>query len=388
MRVASRVGDGCGQRRPSAISIAVWDGSGVSSLAAPEPSMRAVSLFYVYLRASRITAEDCRLSSMQYVVAASVVAFSAVVAASTLPACAQAQFPGKPVKFVIPFPGGGSNDVIARIAADKLQAKWGQPVVVENRTGAGGNIAAEYIAQAEPDGLTLMVSPPGPLAINKSLYRQLSYNPDDFVPITVLAAGTNLVVVRPDLAVGSVSELIALAKKKPGMLTYGSQGNGSTPHLTGNMFMNMTGTKIIHVPYRGENLVVNDMLGGHVDSFFGTIAPVIEQHRDGRLKVLAVTDVKRAVLLPDVPTTAEVGLPGFISTNWFAVAAPPKLPQALADRIAVDFIDVLKSPEVKAKYRVIGAEPVGATPAETADFIRHEAARWREVIVINHIQIE
>jgi len=320
-------------------------------------------------------------------VSLAVVVLSAIVGAmGALPAAAQ--FPTKPVKFVIPFPGGGSNDVTARIAADKLHTKWGQPVVVENRAGAGGNIAAEFVAQAEPDGLTLIVSPPGPLAINKSLYRQLAYNPDDFVPITVLAVGTNLVVVRPELGVGSVSELIALAKKKPGMLTYGSQGNGSTPHLTGNMFMNLTGTKLIHVPYRGENLVVNDMLGGHVDVFFGTIAPVQPFYRDGRLKVLAVADVRRATEVPDVPTAAEAGLPNFISTSWFAVVGPPRMPSVLAQRISVDFAEVLKLPDVQEKLRAIGTEPGGSSPADTAAFIKEETARWRDVIERNNIRIE
>src|SRR5262249_50460518 len=214
----------------------------------------------------------------------------AILAATALPARAQVPsgFPAKPVRFVVPFPGGGVNDVLARIAADKLTAKWGQPIVVENRTGAGGNIGADFAAQAEPDGHTLFIAPPGPLAINQSLYRALSYRPEDFVPVTVLAAVTNLIIVRPEIGVNSVTELIAFAKRSPGEVTYGSQGNGSTPHLTGSMFMTMTGVRMIHVPYRGENLVINDMLGGHVDVFFGNIAPVLPHYRDGKLKILAV----------------------------------------------------------------------------------------------------
>ncbi len=314
----------------------------------------------------------------------------AILAAAALPVRAQVPsgFPAKPVRFVVPFPGGGINDVLARIAADKLTAKWGQPIVVENKTGAGGNIGADFASQAEGDGHTLLITPPGPLAINQSLYRQLSYRPDDFVPITVLAAVTNLIIVRPDIGVNSVAELIALAKQNPDKIAYGSQGNGSTPHLTGSMFMTLTGVRMVHVPYRGENLVINDMLGGHVDVFFGNIAPALPHYRDGKLKVLAVADVKRAASIPDVPTAAEAGLPGFVSTSWFAVAGPPKMPPALTQRLAADFADVLNQPDVRTKYRSLGAEPGGTTPAETATFIAAETARWREVIVKNNIRIE
>jgi tripartite-type tricarboxylate transporter receptor subunit TctC len=314
----------------------------------------------------------------------------AILAVTALPARGQVAsgFPARPVRFVVPFPGGGINDVLARIAADKLTARWGQPIVVENKTGAGGNIGADFAAQAEGDGHTLFITPPGPLAINQSLYRQLSYRPDDFVPITVLAAVTNLIVVRPEIGVNSVAELIALAQQNPDKITFGSQGNGSTPHLTGSMFMTLTGVRMVHVPYRGENLVINDMLGGHVDVFFGNIAPALPHYRDGRLKVLAVADVKRAAAIPDVPTAAEAGLPGFVSTSWFAVAGPPKMSEALAQRLAADFADVLRLPDVQTKYRSFGAEPVGTTPAETAAFIAAETARWREVIIKNNIRIE
>jgi tripartite-type tricarboxylate transporter receptor subunit TctC len=313
-----------------------------------------------------------------------------ILTAAPAPAGAQAPtgFPVRPVKFLVPFPGGGINDVLARIAADKLTAKWGQPIVIENKTGAGGNIGADAAAQAEPDGYTLFVTAPGPLAINQSLYRALSYKPEDFVPITVLAAVTNLITVRPDIGVNSVAELIALARKNPGKVTYGSQGNGSTPHLNGSMFMTMTGVSLIHVPYRGENLVINDMLGGHVDVFFGNTAPVLPHYRDGKLKVLAVADVRRAATMPDVPTAAEAGLPGFVSTSWFAVAGPPRMTPALAGQISADFAEVLKMPDVQAKYRAVGAEPGGATTAETAAFIKAETARWREVIVKNDIRVD
>ena len=304
-----------------------------------------------------------------------------------VPAAAQTNFPVRPVRFIVPFPGGGINDVLARIAAEKLQAKWGQAIIVENKTGAGGSIGADAAFQADPDGYTLFVSAPGPLAINTSLYK-LSYRAEDFVPLTVLGSVPNLITVRSELGVDTVSALVARAKANPGKITYGSQGVGSTPNLNAVMFMNMTGTQFVHIPYRGETLVVNDMLGGHVDLFFGNISPVLPHYRDGKFKILAVADTARAPAIPDVPTTAEAGLPGFLTTAWFAAVGPPKLPDVLAQRIAADFIEVLKLPDVAARFRAIGTEPVGNPPAQTAAFIREEIARWREVIVRNNIQVE
>jgi tripartite-type tricarboxylate transporter receptor subunit TctC len=312
---------------------------------------------------------------------------SAAALALAAPASAQMNFPAKPVRLIVPFPGGGINDVLARVAAEKLQVKWGQPIIVENKTGAGGSIGADAAYQAEPDGYTLFVSAPGPLAINASLYK-LSYKPEEFVPLTVLGSVPNVITVRSDLGVDTVAALVARAKANPGKITYGSQGVGSTPNLNANMFMNMTGTQFVYVPYRGETLVVNDMLGGHVDLFFGNISPVLPHYRDGKFKILAVADTMRAPAIPDVPTSAEAGLPGFLTTAWFAAVGPPKLPDALAQRIAADFIDILKLPDVAARFRAIGTEPVGTQPAQTAAFIREEVARWREVIVRNNIQIE
>jgi tripartite-type tricarboxylate transporter receptor subunit TctC len=315
-------------------------------------------------------------------------AFSvSLVLASPAFAQAPAGFPVKPVRFVVPFPGGGANDVLARVAAEKLQVKWGQPIIIENKTGAGGSIGVDYAYHAEPDGYTLLVSAPGPIAINPSLYK-LGYRSEEFVPITVLASVPNLITVRADLGVDTVAALVKFAKANPGKLTYGSQEVGSTPNLNAVMFMNMTGTQFVHVPYRGETLVVNDMLGGHVDMFFGNISPVLPHYRVGKFNILAVADTMRAPAIPDVPTTAEAGLPGFLSTAWFAVMGPPKLPDALAARFAADFIEVVKMPDVAARYRAVGTEPVGSTPAQTGAFIREEIARWRDVIVRNNIQVE
>jgi tripartite-type tricarboxylate transporter receptor subunit TctC len=214
-----------------------------------------------------------------------------------LPSIAHAQGAFQPktaVKFIVPFPAGGINDVLARIAADKLQAKWGQPIIIEQKTGAGGNIGADLAAQAEPDGHTLFVSAPGPLAINQSLYKKLSYRPEDFVPITVLGSVPNVTIVKKELPANSLKELVEYIKSNPGKVVYGSQGNGATPHLTANMFMTMTGTNMVHVPYRGETLVLQDILGGHVDLFFGNVSAALALWRDGKIKVLAVLDKKRS----------------------------------------------------------------------------------------------
>jgi len=305
-----------------------------------------------------------------------------LLALAALPLFAQAQerFPSRTVKFIIPFPPGGINDVLARIIGDKLQAKWGQPVVIENKTGAGGNIGADVAYNAAPDGYTLMIAPPGPLSINQTLYKHLTYKPDEFVPLTVVGTVPNVALVRKELPVNTLAELTDYVKKNAGKVVFGSQGNGATPHLTANLFMTMTGTSMVHVPYRGETLVYQDMLGGRVDLFFGNVSGALALWRDGKIKALAVLDKKRAAQMPNVPTVAEAGMPDFISTTWFAAAAPPKLPTALQADIAKEMIDVLKMPEVQQKFRNLSVEPGGQSPAETAVFIKNESRRWGEVI--------
>jgi tripartite-type tricarboxylate transporter receptor subunit TctC len=311
-----------------------------------------------------------------------------LAAVASPPAQAQGAFPIKTVKFVVPFPAGGINDVLARIVADKLQARWSQPVIIEQKVGAAGNIGADVAAQAEPDGYTILVAPPGPLSINHSLYKKLSYKPEDFVPITVLGGVPNVAYVKKELPVSSLKELVEHVKKNQGKLVYGSQGVGATPHLTANMFMNLTGTQMVHVPYRGETLVFQDMLGGRVDVFFGNVSGGLALWRDGKVKALAVLDRKRAAQMPDVPTVAEAGMPEFVSVTWFAVAGPPKLPSALQQQIAIAFLDVLKMPDVQQKFRNIGVEPVGGSPADTAAFIKDETRRWGDVIRKNNISLD
>jgi tripartite-type tricarboxylate transporter receptor subunit TctC len=293
---------------------------------------------------------------------------------------AQAPYPNHTVKFLVPFPPGGINDVLARIIGDKLQAKWGQPIIIENKTGAGGNIGADYVFQQPPDGYTIFITPPGPLAINQTLYKHLTYKPEEFVPLTVVGAVPNIAIVRKEFPANTLAELVAYVKANPGKVVFGSQGNGATPHLTAKLFMTMTGTQMVHVPYRGETLVLQDMLGGHVDLFFGNVSSALALWRDGKVKVLAVLDRKRASQMPDVPTAAEAGMPDFISTSWFAAAGPPKLAPALQQQIAADMTEVLKLPDLQQKFRNVGVEPVGNATSEMAAFVKDESRRWGEVI--------
>ena len=323
---------------------------------------------------------------MKRILAAGAVGILAMLAASF--ACAQGTFPTRTVRFIVPFPGGGINDVLARIVGEKLQTRWGQPIVIENKTGAGGNIGAELAYQSEGDGYTLLLSPPGPLAVNQSLYKQLSYKPQEFVPITVVGSVPNVVIVRKELPLNSLKELIDYVKANPGKVTFGSQGNGATPHLTGMMFQGMTDTRMVHVPYRGENLVLNDMIGGHVDVFFGNLAAGGPPFRDGRVKILALADTHRSPMLPEIPTTAEAGLPGLVSTGWFALAAPPKTPPPLASEIAKAAVETIKMPDVQAKFRAASVEPVGNSPAEMAAFVAEESRRWSDIIKNNNIVVD
>ena len=242
------------------------------------------------------------------------------------PAVARGQlgeFPSRPVRVVVPFPAGGAADILTRSLVDQLRRVWPQNMVVENIPGAGGNIGAQAVARAEPDGHTLFASPPGPLVINRFLYRQLPFDPTQFVPITVMAKVPNLVVAGPKLVAPDLRALVALARSRQGELTFASQGNGSTSHLTGAMFEALTATKLVHVPYRGEAPALVDVVSGQVDMMFGNLTAALPQYQGGRLRILAVTDRERASVIPEVPTAAEAGIANFISAAWFALAAPP-----------------------------------------------------------------
>jgi tripartite-type tricarboxylate transporter receptor subunit TctC len=317
-----------------------------------------------------------------------VVCFAAVLFAATPLAHAQEDYPSKPVKMIVPYPAGGTADTLPRILGERLREKWGQPIVVENRSGAGGNIGAEAVARAEADGYTLLASPPAPIAVNQSLYKKLAFDPATLVPVTVMAAVPNVLVVHPSVTAKSVQELIAFAKANPRRLNYASQGSGTTSHLTANLFQSMANVELVHVPYKGTAPALTDLLGGQVDLMFDNLGSSLAHIRTGKLRALGVGSVKRVASLPDVPTIAESGLPKFQSVTWFAIMAPPKTPAAIVTRVSTAVSDVLKHPDVIKRFEELSAEPLGGTPAETAAFIQEEVVRWREVIRTAGVTVE
>jgi len=284
------------------------------------------------------------------------------------------------VRIIVPFPAGGSADLLPRIVGEKLAEKWGQPVVIENRPGAAGNIGADAVFKAEPDGYLLLSAPPPPLVINRLLYPKLSYDSTQFVPMTVIAAIPNVLLVHPKVGVGTVAEFIALVKNNPGKLNYASQGNGSTSHLTAELFKSMAGgLQITHVPYKGTAPALADLLAGHVEMMCDNLGVSLPHVRSGRLKALAVASSKRVAALPDIPTLAET-LPGFQAVAWFGIVGPPKTPAAIAEKVAASVREVLSFPDVQKRLAELSAEPMGLSPAETAAFMKLETERWGAVI--------
>jgi tripartite-type tricarboxylate transporter receptor subunit TctC len=295
--------------------------------------------------------------------------------------CAEAQdWPARTVRIIVPFPAGGSADLLPRVVAEKLSEKWGQPVIVENRPGAAGNIGADVVYRAEPDGYTLLSGPPPPLVINRLLYPKLTYDSSQFVPITVIGAIPNVLLVHPKTGVNTVQEFIALAKANPGRLNYASQGSGSTSHLTAELFKSMAGgLNITHVPYKGTAPALADLLAGQVEMMCDNLGVSLPHVKSGKLRALGVASTKRVPSLPDVPTLAET-LPGFESIAWFGIVAPPKTPAAIAQKVSAGVADALKLPDVQKRLAEFSAEPMGLTPAQTAEFMKRETERWGAVI--------
>jgi tripartite-type tricarboxylate transporter receptor subunit TctC len=265
------------------------------------------------------------------------------------------------------------------IAAEKLSARWGQPVIVENRPGAAGNIGADAVFRAEPDGYTLLSAPPPPLVINHNLYPKLNFDPTEFVPIVIMGRVPNALVVNPKFPPGNVAGVIAYAKSNPGKFTSATQGNGTTSHLTSELFQLMAGVKFQHVPYRGSAPALTDLVAGSVDLMFDNLGVSLALVKGGQLKLLAVATEKRMASLPDLPTIAET-LPGFESAAWFGIVAPPKTPQAIADKLSAAVREILKLADVQKRLADLSAEPIGMAPAEMARFMKADAARWREAI--------
>jgi tripartite-type tricarboxylate transporter receptor subunit TctC len=301
---------------------------------------------------------------------------------------AVADFPSHTVKLVVPAAGGSTTDTLARIVAEQLNRTWGKPVVVENISGGGMVVGATQVYRSAPDGYTLLVSPPSPITLNHLLYRDLSYDPLRFVPVALLAKVANVLVVRNDLPAGNVSELIAYGRANPGKLTYGSQGAGSTAHLSASQLEVLARISMVHVPYRGAVPALNDVIAGHIDMFFDTLTTSVPMYRGGKVKILAVGSAERSPVVPEVPTLAESGLPGFRSVTWFAVVAPPATPAALVDKINGDVVAILKRTDVAASLSALTLEPLIGSPADAARFFGEETRLWGKVITSAHVKAD
>lgn len=296
-------------------------------------------------------------------------------------------YPSKPLRFIVPYPAGGAVDILARAVGQKLTEAWGPPVVVDNRAGAGGMIGSELIAKAPPDGLTIGLAHAGPLAINPSLYKKLPYAPStDFSFITLMGRQENIVVVHPSLPVKSVRELIALAKARPGEIAIGSGGSGTGSHLAGEMFVSMTGAKLLHVPYKGNAPSVVALLAGEVQVMFPTILTVKPHIEAGRLRGLAVTTDRRTGAMPEIPTVAEAGVPGYESSIWFGVMGPAGIPGDIVRRLNSEIVRILGEPAFKEKFVSQGLDIETSTPEAFTKFIAAEQAKWARVIKAAGIQ--
>jgi tripartite-type tricarboxylate transporter receptor subunit TctC len=296
-------------------------------------------------------------------------------------------WPQKVIKIIVPNPPGGTADLLPRLLTEQLSARLGQPVIIENKVGAAGNIAAEFLFNAEPDGYTLMAAPPPSLSINVSLYPKLNYDPAKFVPITVLGTVPNALLVHPFLPAQNVTEFIAYAKANPDKVSYASQGNGSTAHLTAELFKMKTGVRLLHVPYKGDAPAMSDLLGGHVNCMFGNVAAASAHLRTGKLKVLAVTSPKRLDSMPDIPTMQEL-LPGVVAVTWFAMVAPPRTPTIISAKLSATVSEILRNPDIVKRYSEVGATTVGNSQDAMAAWMKEDTERWRAVIKAGGITVD
>jgi tripartite-type tricarboxylate transporter receptor subunit TctC len=318
--------------------------------------------------------------------------FLALIAALALlmpaaPTRAQDAFPTRPVKIVVPFPPGSGTDILARLLAANLARKWGSAVFVENIAGASGNVGAAEVARAAPDGTTLMLCPPGPITTNRFLFKDMGYDPSRWVVISWLASVPYVLAARNGLT-DNFAGLLALAKQSPNKLSYAMPGPGGTAQLSARQLEMLAGIKLLEVPYRGLGPAMNDVIGGHVDMMFDTITTSLPLRRAGRISILAVASPQRVEALPDVPTVAESGYPGYRSITWFGLVAPPGTPAALAEKLNRDVAEIIQSPDVASRLRDIQMEPVGSTRAEAVRFFADEAVLWGGIIKDANITLE
>lgn len=302
-------------------------------------------------------------------------------------AIAQA-FPTKPVKIVVPFPAGGTTDILARLLANELGRKWSQPVVVENRAGASGTIFSEQLAHMPADGYTLMLTATHHV-INPGLYKQLKYDTrTDFTPIAEVAAVPNVLVVNPGFKPRTVKELVEYAKANPGKVNFGSSGTGGANHLSGELFKSMAGVDMLHIPYKGAAPALNDVLGGQIPMMFDSVPGVLQQIRAGKLRALGVTSLKRSAALPNVPTIDEAGIKGFDSTAWFGLYAPGNMSVELKKKLSADVLEALQRPQVRSQIEEQGAEPGTMTQPQFAAFVNSELDKWAKVITEANVKID
>jgi tripartite-type tricarboxylate transporter receptor subunit TctC len=302
----------------------------------------------------------------------------ALALAFALPAWAN-EYPNKPIKIIVPYAAGGGTDIVARIVALKLQEKWGQPAVVENKAGSGGNLGADAVYTAAPDGYTLLFTAQGPLVVNQYLFDKIPYDPQKFTPISLVMVAFSALLANPKIPAKDLKELIGYAKANPGKLNYASQGIGTAAHLIAELFKSMAGVQINHVPYRGSGPALNDLIAGHVDLMFGELAPSHQYIQSGQLRALAVSSDKRIANLPDVPTVNEV-VPGFKVTSWWCLVGPPNMPADLTNRISSAVGEVMRETEVTNRLNTMSMVSTGSSPTELSKFIDEEAKRWGDVI--------
>ena len=308
---------------------------------------------------------------------------------SPLAAWSMESWPTKPVKIVVPFTAGGSTDVVARIAAEKLAAELGQPFIVENRAGAGGTIGSDFVARSAADGYTLLVGTSSTLAIAPYIYSKLAYQPlRDFVPITLLGTADVIVALNAGVPVDSVQALIAYGKQHPGRLSFGSGGVGSISHLLGEYFNAMAEVQTLHVPYKGDAQMVTDLVGGQIDMAFGTAVAFLPHIREGKVKALAVTNARRSTTLTELPTIAEAGVPGYEAIQWFGIVAPNGTPQPVAEKLGQALRKVLAMPDVRERFQGLGFDVVGNTPSEFGKFLDAENAKWKRIAEISGTKLD
>jgi len=303
-----------------------------------------------------------------------------LLVAVPLVACAQT-YPSKPIRYVVPFPAGGPLDIVARALGQELNKSWGQPVIVDNRPGAGGNIGADFVAKSPPDGYTIVMGAVSTHAINVTLYSKLPYDPiKDFAPITLITSVPNVLVVHPSVPARNVKELIALAKARPGALNFASGSTGSAGHLAGELFKTMAHVDMAHIPYKGAAPAVVDLMAGQVSLMFDNLASALPNIKAGRVRALAVTTLRRSTMLPELPTISEAGLRGFDVATWFGVLAPAGTPPEIVSKLNAEIVRILNTPAMKERLAALGAEPVGNKPEEFAAFIKAEIPKYARVI--------